>query len=131
MPRRWSVGGKNGWFHSSWMWRTRGLIDRLLLGVGTARGRKRNSSLRVNDVIDFWRIEDLKQDERLLLRAEMKLPGKGWLEFKIDRLKEQNKLSVTAYFNEKGVLGNIYWYIFVPFHDILFKNLIREIEIRS
>ena len=125
------VGGNNGWFHSNWIWRTRGLIDRLLLGVGTARGRKRNSSLSVNDVIGFWRIEDLKQDERLLLRAEMKLPGKGWLEFKIDSLKDQNKLSITAYFSEKGVLGNIYWYIFVPFHDILVKNLIREIEIRS
>lgn len=125
------VGGKEGWFHNNWMWRTRGLIDRVLMGVGTSRGRKSNSSLRVNDVIGFWRIEDLKPDERLLLRAEMKIPGKAWLEFKIGDLKELNKLSVTAYFSEKGVLGNIYWYLFVPFHNILFKNLIREIEIRS
>ncbi len=125
------VGGKDGWFHNNWMWRTRGMIDRILLGVGTSRGRKSNSSLRVNDVIGFWRIEDIKPDERILLRAEMKIPGKAWLEFKIDELKEQNKLSVTAYFSEKGILGKIYWYLFVPFHDIIFKNLIREIEIRS
>lgn len=125
------VGGKDGWFHNNWMWRTRGMLDRIILGVGTSRGRKSNSSLRVNDVIGFWRIEDIKQDERILLRAEMKIPGKAWLEFKIDDLKEQNKLSVTAYFSEKGFLGKMYWYLFVPFHDIIFKNLIREIEIRS
>ena len=125
------VGGKDGWFHNNWMWRTRGMIDKVFLGVGTSRGRKSNYSLRVNDVIGFWRIEELKPDKRLLLRAEMKLPGKAWLEFKIDRWNEQNKLSVTAYFSEKGVFGNIYWYLFVPFHDILFKNLIKEIEIRS
>ena len=125
------VGGKEGWFHNNWMWRTRGMIDRVLMGVGTSRGRKSNSSLRVNDVIGFWRIEDLKPDERMLLRAEMKIPGKAWLEFKIGYLKELTKLSVTAYFSEKGVLGKIYWYLFVPFHNIIFKNLIREIEIRS
>jgi len=125
------VGGKEGWFHNNWMWRTRGMIDRILLGVGTLRGRKSNSSLMINDVIDFWRIEDLKKDERLLLRAEMKIPGKAWLEFKIDKFDEQNKLSVIAYFNHKGVVGRLYWYIFVPFHKIIFKNLIREIEIRA
>lgn len=125
------VGGKEGWFHNNWMWRTRGMIDRLLLGVGTLRGRKSNSSLMINDVIDFWRIEDLKKNQRLLLRAEMKIPGKAWLEFKIDKLTIQNKLSVTAYFCEKGVLGKIYWHIFVPFHNIILKNLIKEIEIRS
>ena len=85
----------------------------------------------INDVIDFWRIEDLKKDERLLLRAEIKIPGKAWLEFKIDKLDEQNKLSVIAYFVHKGIVGKLYWYIFVPFQRIILKNLIGEIENRA
>ncbi len=126
-----TVGGRKGWFHNNWMWRTRGMIDRILLGVGTLRGRKSNSSLMINDVIDFWRIEDLKKDERLLLRAEMKIPGRAWLEFKIDKIDEQNKLTVTAYYNSNGIIGTIYWYIFVPFHIIIFKKLIKDIETRA
>ncbi len=125
------VGGKDGWFNNNWMWSTRGMIDRLFLGVGTIRGRKSNLSLKVDDVVGFWRIEDFKKDERILFRAEMKIPGKAWLEFKIENMKEQNKLSVTAYFSEKGIAGKAYWYLFVPFHAVLFKNLIKEIEIRS
>ena len=125
------IGGKEGWFHNNWIWRTRGMVDRILLGVGTLRGRKSNSFLMINDVIDFWRIEDLKKDERLLLRAEMKIPGKAWLEFKIDKFHDQNKLYVTAYFIHKGLVGKLYWCIFVPFHRIIFKNLIREIENRA
>ncbi len=73
------IGGKEGWFHNNWMWRLRGMLDRILLGVGTSRGRRSVSTLRINDVIDFWRVEDLKNDEMLLLRAEMKLPGRAWL----------------------------------------------------
>lgn len=125
------IGGKEGWFHSNWMWRTRGMIDRILLGVGTSRGRKSNVDIKVNDVIDFWRIEDIVEDERLLLRAEMKLPGKAWLEFRIDKVEKYNQINVTAYFQHKGMFGKIYWYFFVPFHHILFKNLLKAIETRS
>ncbi|MBU2102601.1 MAG: SDR family oxidoreductase, partial [Candidatus Omnitrophica bacterium] len=77
------IGGREGWFHSNWLWRLRGSIDRVLLGVGSVRGRKSQTSVKINDVIDFWRIEDLKDNERLLLRAEMKIPGRAWLEFRI------------------------------------------------
>lgn len=125
------IGGKEGWFHGNWMWRTRGAIDRVLLGVGTSRGRKSNIDIKIHDVIDFWRVEDIIEDERLLLRAEMKLPGKAWLEFKIEERGRCSQLYVTAFFQHKGFLGAIYWYFFVPFHHILFKNLLKAIEARS
>jgi uncharacterized protein YbjT (DUF2867 family) len=125
------IGGKEGWFHSNWMWRLRGIIDTIFLGVGMIRGRRSYSTLRINDVIDFWRIEDLILNKRLLLRAEMILPGKAWLEFKIDKLNTRNKLTVIAHFHPKGLFGRIYWFTFLPFHNIIFNNLIKQIEIRS
>lgn len=125
------VGGKNGWFHSNWMWRLRGMLDKLLMGVGTARGRRSFSSLRINDVIDFWRVENIQKNKFLLLRAEMKLPGKAWLEFNIDKGVGINKLSVNAYFDPKGIKGILYWYNFLPFHGIIFTNLLKQIERRS
>ena len=126
-----SIGGKVGWFHGNWMWRLRGMIDRLLLGVGSSRGRRSYSELRVDDVIDFFRVETIKKDKLLLLRAEMKIPGKAWLEFIIDSYEGLNKLSVTAYFQPSGVLGKLYWYFFLPFHFYLFNALIKQIEKRS
>ena len=125
------VGGKEGWFHNNWMWRLRGTLDRILLGVGAARGRRSFSSLAINDVIDFWRVEDLKPDRKLLLRAEMKLPGKAWLEFTIRPQGPSNVLSTIAYYYTTGFFGRVYWYIFLPFHHIIFKNLIKQIEKRS
>ncbi len=136
------IGGKEGWFHGNWLWRLRGAVDRLLLGVGSVRGRRSTSSLRIGDVIDFWRVEDLKREAMLLLRAEMKLPGKAWLQFRIDpegthlgegasRSGGKNKLSVNAYYQPRGVFGKPYWYMFLPFHFFIFHNLIRQIERRS
>lgn len=127
------VGGKKGWFHTNWMWRLRGLIDRVLLGVGTARGRRSSKTLRVNDVIDFWRVEDLVPDRRLLLRAEMKLPGRAWLEFRIGPPEEPrgHQLAVHAFFDTAGIWGRTYWYIFKPFHRLIFQDLIQQIERRS
>ena len=125
------VGGPDGWYHNNWMWKLRGMIDIIMLGVGALRGRRSYSSIRINDVIGFWRVEDLKRNERLLLRAEMKLPGKAWLEFKLSKFNEENKLTVSAYFQHKGILGKLYWYVFLPFHYIIFKKLIKDIESRS
>lgn len=125
------IGGKEGWFHTNWMWRLRGAIDQLLLGVGSSRGRRSSGSLRIGDVIDFWRVEDLKQDAVLLLRAEMKLPGKAWLQFSIDRREGKNQLSVNAYYQPRGLFGILYWYMFLPFHFFIFQNLISQIEKRS
>jgi uncharacterized protein YbjT (DUF2867 family) len=125
------IGGKEGWFHSNWMWRLRGVLDRILMGVGASRGRRSSSSLEINDVIDFWRVEDYKLDSRLLLRAEMKLPGRAWLEFRIDRQNDGNCLSVNAYYQTNSLLGKLYWYSFLPFHVFIFRDLIRGIEKRS
>jgi uncharacterized protein YbjT (DUF2867 family) len=125
------IGGKEGWFDSNWMWWLRGAIDRILMGVGSSRGRRSSSSLRINDVIDFWRVEDLKRDALLLLRAEMKLPGKAWLEFGIDRQADKNRLAVHAYYQPRGWFGKPYWYMFLPFHLFIFHDLIKQIERKS
>jgi hypothetical protein len=101
------------------------------MGVGTSRGRKSASTLGKNDVVDFWRVEDYRPEERLLLRAEMKLPGRAWLEFRIDREEDKNRLAVKAYYQTRTLFGKLYWYIFLPFHVIIFQNLIREIERKS
>jgi uncharacterized protein YbjT (DUF2867 family) len=122
------VGGNEGWFHDNWMWRLRGMVDLMLGGVGISRGRRSSSTLRINDVIDFWRVEDLRDNVRLLLRAEMKLPGRAWLEFNIDRIDDQNRLSLKAHYQPRGLFGRIYWYIFLPFHLFIFNNLLKQIE---
>jgi uncharacterized protein YbjT (DUF2867 family) len=127
------VGGKLGWFNSNLLWRLRGTMDRILLGVGTSRGRRSYSDLRINDVIDFWRVEDLKLNEMLLLRAEMKLPGKAWMKFEINHQEDKDlrRLSVKAFFETRSLFGKIYWYMFLPFHRFIFSDLIRQIEKRS
>lgn len=125
------IGGKRGWFNSNWMWRLRGGIDRILFGVGSVRGRKSLYHLEVDDVIDFWRIENIERDRNLLLRAEMKLPGKAWLEFTIDDLGDRRLLSVKAYYDTRTLAGRLYWYIFRPFHYFIFKDLIKQIERKS
>ena len=125
------IGGREGWFHSNWMWRLRGAMDRVFRGVGTSRGRRSRSDLKINDVIDFWRVEDMKQDERLLLRAEMKMPGRGWLEFAIKAEGDRNRLSVRPYYDTHTFQGRLYWYLMLPFHHFLFTHLIEQIEKRS
>ncbi len=122
------IGGRQGWFYGNWMWRLRGTVDRMLLGVGCARGRRSRSRLKTNDVIDFWRVEDLRENERLLLRAEMKLPGRAWLEFRITPEEKGHRLAVKAWFAPEGWFGPPYWYMFLPFHRFIFKNLISRIE---
>ncbi|MCY2925225.1 MAG: SDR family oxidoreductase [Planctomycetota bacterium] len=125
------IGGRQGWFHNNWLWRLRGGIDRLLLGVGDIRGRRRLSALEINDVVGFWRVEDLRPDARLLLRAEMKLPGKAWLEFTIAPAHNdpaQTSLAATAYFDTASPGGHLYWYLLLPFHHFIFDGLIRQIE---
>ena len=123
------IGGKKGWFYSTFLWRIRGALDRMLRGVGTTRGRRSASTLRVNDVLDFWRVEEIKYHRQLLLRAEMKLPGYAWLEFRVDPISgDKNRLSVTAYYKTKGLWGRAYWYIFLPFHHFIFNDLIKQIE---
>lgn len=125
------IGGEKGWFNSNWMWKLRGLLDRMLLGVGTLRGRKSDQTLRINDIIDFFRVENMVHNELLLLRAEMKLPGKAWLEFSIKKESGKNILEVKAYYEPNGMFGILYWYMFLPFHHYIFNDLIVQIERKS
>ena len=120
----WSIGGKNGWYYANILWKTRGLIDKIFGGVGIRRGRTNPTSLESGDALDFWRVLYANKSEgRLLLFAEMKLPGEAWLEFKI----KNNKLIQTATFRPHGLLGRLYWYSVLPFHGIVFKGMINEI----
>jgi uncharacterized protein YbjT (DUF2867 family) len=125
------IGGREGWYNSNILWRVRGAMDRILMGVGTSRGRRSTSNLRVNDVIDFWRVEKLEKNRILLLRAEMKLPGLAWLKFRIKQGKEKNCLSVVAFFQPRGKWGIFYWYLFLPFHHFIFYDIINQVEKRS
>ncbi len=118
-----SIGGDKGWFAFDFLWEIRGLIDKLIGGVGLKRGRRSHENLRVGDSLDFWKVVDIKEEERLLLFAQMKLPGRAWLEFKI----EGDKLIQSAYFYPKGVMGRLYWYSLVPLHYFVFKNMIKNI----
>ncbi|WP_373000389.1 SDR family oxidoreductase [Sulfurimonas sp.] len=118
-----SIGGENGWFDYTFLWKVRGLIDKMIGGVGLHRGRRVENELRVGDSLDFWKVIDVEDNERLLLLAQMKLPGTAWLEFKI----EDSKLIQSAYFYPKGVLGRLYWYCLIPVHYFVFKNMIKNI----
>ena len=118
-----SIGGKNGWFEFDFLWEIRGFFDKMIGGVGLKRGRRDQSNLRIGDSLDFWKVVDIKENERLLLFAQMKLPGKAWLEFKI----KDDKLIQTAYYYPKGVFGRIYWYTLIPIHYFVFKNMISNI----
>ena len=121
----WSIGGKTGWYYGNWLWELRGFIDQLVGGVGMRRGRRSDVDISTGDALDFWRVLVAnKAEKRLLLYAEMKLPGEAWLEFKID---ENNTLTQTATFRPLGVMGRLYWYAVLPFHGAIFKGMIDNI----
>jgi uncharacterized protein YbjT (DUF2867 family) len=121
----WKIGGENGWYYGNWLWKIRGFIDKLTGGVGLRRGRTHPDKIFPGDALDFWRVllAD-KEAKRLLLFAEMKLPGEAWLEFKID---ENDVLHQTATFRPRGLKGRLYWYSIVPFHYFIFGGMIRNI----
>ncbi|MFC1556929.1 SDR family oxidoreductase [candidate division KSB1 bacterium] len=121
----WSIGGSNGWYFANYLWVLRGFIDQLFGGVGLRRGRKNQTDIARGEVLDFWRvlIAD-KKEKRLLLFAEMILPGEAWLEFKIDK---SNILYQTATFRPLGLLGRLYWYALLPFHGFVFNGMIRNL----
>lgn len=121
------IGGSRGWFSYSFLWKLRGLMDKIIGGAGLNRGRRCESTLRIGDSVDFWKVVGLEENTRLLLFAQMKLPGKAWLEFKI----EQGRLVQSAYFYPKGLLGRIYWYAMLPFHFFIFKDMARQLVARA
>ncbi len=121
----WMIGGKTGWYYGNWLWKFRGFIDQLVGGVGMRRGRRSDTDILVGDTLDFWRVLIAgKEEKRLLLFAEMKLPGEAWLEFKIDN---NNILTQTATFRPLGLLGRIYWYMVLPLHGIIFRGMINKL----
>lgn len=121
------VGGERGWFSYNLLWEIRGVADKLLGGAGINRGRRDSCDLRLGDSLDFWRVVDLQENRRLLLFAQMKVPGKAWLEFII----EEGCLIQSAYFYPHGVLGRLYWIVLLPLHFLIFKDMIRQIIKRA
>lgn len=120
----WAIGGESGWYYGNFLWAMRGFMDKLVGGTGLRRGRKSQTELSVGDALDFWRVLYAdKKKKRLLLYAEMKLPGEAWLEFKI----ENNILYQTATFRPLGLWGRIYWYAVLPFHGLLFKGMLNKL----
>ncbi len=124
LEKIWSIGGKNGWYSFNKLWRIRGYLDKLFGGVGLRRGRTHDTDLEAGDPLDFWRVllAD-KNEKRLLLFAEMRLPGEAWLEFKI----EKDQLFQRAVFRPKGVWGRLYWYSVLPFHAFIFSGMINAL----
>ncbi len=121
----WRIGGEQGWYYGNWLWRIRGFLDKLTGGVGLRRGRTHPDKIYPGDSLDFWRVllAD-KKGKRLLLFAEMRLPGEAWLEFRIDK---DSVLHQTATFRPKGLRGRLYWYTILPFHYFIFGGMIRNI----
>ena len=126
------LGGKRGWLHANWIWLLRGMIDRLVGGVGFRRGRRHPDELRVGDALDFWRVEALEPGRLMRLRAEMKVPGLAWLQFElVPQSLDRNLLIQTAFFEPKGVPGLMYWYILYPIHGWMFSKLMEKIVAKA
>jgi uncharacterized protein YbjT (DUF2867 family) len=124
----WSIGGERGWYYADWLWHIRGFLDKLVGGVGLRRGRTNIKSINTGDTLDFWRVLAAdKQKKRLLLYAEMKLPGEAWLEFRIIEKNGKNFLQQTATFRPRGLLGRLYWYSVLPFHFFVFNGMAENI----
>jgi len=124
----WSIGGERGWYYGNWLWQIRGFLDKLIGGVGLRRGRTNKIEIHTGDTLDFWRVLAAdKKNKRLLLYAEMKLPGEAWLEFKIIEKNRKYILKQTATFRPKGLLGRLYWYLVLPFHYFVFDRMAENI----
>jgi uncharacterized protein YbjT (DUF2867 family) len=128
LERIFAIGGDTGWYYADWIWNVRGVIDKMVGGVGLRRGRRNVAELNPGDALDFWRvlIPD-RANKRLLLFAEMKVPGEAWLEFKIVRRADGFYLTQTATFMPKGLSGRLYWWVLLPIHLVMFRGMIREI----
>lgn len=120
----WSLGGETGWYYGDWLWGIRGFIDKLFGGVGSRRGRTNRHEIHTGDVLDFWRVLYANKEEgKLVLYAEMKLPGQAWLEFKIIN----NTLYQAATFKPRGIWGKLYWYSVLPFHGFIFNGMLNKL----
>jgi hypothetical protein len=126
------IGGRRGWFTCDWAWRLRGMLDRLVGGVGMRRGRRHPDDLLPGEALDFWRVEVVEPGRRLRLRAEMRLPGRAWLQFEVEPVgPDATRLTQTAFFEPRGLGGLAYWYALYPLHKVIFNRLIRAVADRA
>ena len=125
------IGGERGWYFGTWLWRIRGAIDLLIGGVGMRRGRRDPSAPAVGDALDFWRVEAYEPGRRLRLAAEMRLPGRAWLEFDVEPAAGGAIVHQTAVFEPVGLFGLLYWYALTPVHALIFGGLLRAIGRRA
>jgi uncharacterized protein YbjT (DUF2867 family) len=126
------LGGETGWLSMNWAWKLRGFLDRLLGGVGLRRGRRDPQEVRVGDAVDFWRVEAVELDQLLRLRAEMKVPGLAWLEFRVEPIDPgTSRLTQTAFFAPRGLSGLLYWYLLYPIHAVIFSEMAKRLADRA
>ncbi len=121
------IGGQTGWYFGDWLWRLRGFLDLLVGGVGVRRGRRDPVDVRVGDALDFWRVERFEPNRLLRLQAEMKIPGRAWLEFEVTGDAGHSTIRQTAIFDPVGLSGLAYWYALYPLHQFIFAGMLRKI----
>lgn len=121
------IGGQTGWYYGDWLWQIRGFLDLLVGGVGVRRGRRHDEQIRVGDALDFWRVEAFEENHLLRLQAEMKVPGRAWLEFEVTEVDGQATIRQTAIFDPVGLFGLAYWYALYPLHQFVFAGMLRGI----
>ncbi len=121
------LGGKTGWYYANWLWQVRGFLDLLVGGVGVRRGRRHDDQIRVGDPLDFWRVEQFEDGKLLRLVAEMKVPGRAWLEFEVTEQDGTSSIRQTAIFDPLGMTGLAYWYLMYPLHQFVFAGMLRGI----
>jgi len=122
------IGGSTGWYAADWFWRLRGLLDTLRGGVGLRRGRRHPHELRIGDTVDFWRVERVESGRMLRLAAEMKLPGRLWLQFEVEPTERDSVVRQTTVFDPAGYVGVVYWYLLYPIHHRVFSRMLRGIQ---
>jgi hypothetical protein len=121
------IGGSTGWYYANWLWRLRGAMDIWMGGLGLSPGRRHPDQLEVGDTVDCWQVKVYEPNRRLLLAARMKLPGRAWLEFRVDGKGSNSVIRQTAVFDPRGLLGRAYWYVSYPVHRILFPGMLHKI----
>ncbi|UCF40974.1 MAG: SDR family oxidoreductase [Gemmatimonadota bacterium] len=121
------LGGATGWYYGDWLWRVRGFLDLLVGGVGVRRGRRNPEQVEPGDTVDFWRVERVEPNRLLSLTAEMRLPGRAWLQFEVEPSESGSRVRQTAIFDPVGLLGLLYWYALYPLHTLVFEGMLRGI----
>jgi hypothetical protein len=121
------IGGDTGWYYGNWLWRIRGFLDLLVGGVGVRRGRRDPDQLCVGDALDFWRVQEYEPNRLLRLQAEMRVPGRAWLEFEVTDRGSTSTIRQTAIFDPVGLFGLAYWYALYPLHQFVFAGMLRNL----